>query len=85
MRKLEEDSDFAAEAHANAWSTIGDPSTDSLLLEIEGGWVRGRPSVHDAIERAVRGAVADSLRDSWETRSRRHARTFPACQESVIA
>ena len=65
-----DDSDFAADAQANAWSTIGDPSTDSLLLEIEGGWVRGRPTVHDAIERAVRGAVADALRASWSTRSR---------------
>jgi hypothetical protein len=59
-----------ADAPRGAWPTLGDPATDSLLLEIEGGWVRGRPNVHDAIERAVRGAVADALRGALQTRRR---------------
>jgi hypothetical protein len=52
------------------WPALGDPAIDSLLLEVEGGWVRGRPHVHDAIERAVRAAVADALRSALETRLR---------------
>jgi hypothetical protein len=67
------DADSAATSDAaelGAWPTLGDAATDSLLLEIEGGWVRGRPNVHEAIERAVRGAVADALRGALQTRRR---------------
>lgn len=53
-----------------SWGGIGDPTTDSLLLEIESGWVRGRPPVHDALERAIRGAVVDALRAAYATRVR---------------
>jgi hypothetical protein len=53
-----------------AWPPLGDPGTDSLLLEIEGGWVRGRSAVYEAIERAIRGAVADALRGALNTRVR---------------
>ncbi|HEY3083206.1 MAG TPA: zinc-ribbon domain-containing protein [Chloroflexota bacterium] len=58
------------EGPRGAWPTLGDAGTDSLLLEIEGGWVRGRPNVYDAIERAVRGAVADALRGALQIRLR---------------
>ncbi len=52
------------------WPDIGDASTDSLLLDIEGGWVRGRPQVYDAIERAIRSAVVDALRNAMQSRTR---------------
>lgn len=58
------------DAPAGAWPTLGDAATDSLLLEIEGGWVRGRPGVYEAIERSIRGAVADALRAAYSTRVR---------------
>ncbi|MBM4419757.1 MAG: hypothetical protein FJ033_15840 [Chloroflexi bacterium] len=52
------------------WPDIGDAPTDSLLLDIEGGWVRGRPQVYDAIERAIRSAVVDALRNAMQSRTR---------------
>jgi DNA repair exonuclease SbcCD ATPase subunit len=58
------------DAPRGAWPTLGDPGTDSLMLEIEGGWVRGRPGVYEAIERAIRAAVADALRGALNTRLR---------------
>jgi hypothetical protein len=58
------------DAPRGAWPPLGDPGTDSLMLEIEGGWVRGRPAVYEAIERAIRGAVADALRGALSTRMR---------------
>lgn len=62
--------DYGAEAQAGAWKGLGDPATDALLTEIESAWVRARPQVHDAIERAIRGAVIDALRGSLATRLR---------------
>ncbi|HEY3108333.1 MAG TPA: zinc-ribbon domain-containing protein [Chloroflexota bacterium] len=53
-----------------AWTPVGEPGTDSLLLEIEGGWVRSRAGVHEAIERSVRAAVTDALRGAMATRVR---------------
>lgn len=62
--------DYAAEAQAGAWAGLGDPATDTLLSEIESAWVRSRPQVHEAIERAIRVAVLDALRASLSTRLR---------------
>jgi prefoldin subunit 5 len=62
--------DYRAEAQAGAWAGLGDPATDTMLVEIESAWVRARPQVHDAIERAIRSAVVDALRTSLGTRLR---------------
>ena len=64
------DYDYAADAQAGAWAGLGDPATDTLLSEIESAWVRSRPQVHEAIERAIRAAVLDALRSSLGTRLR---------------
>lgn len=64
------DADYSAEAQASAWAGLGDPATDTLLVEIESAWVRARPQVHEAIERAIRSAVVDALRASLGTRVR---------------
>jgi hypothetical protein len=55
---------------SDAWAPIGDPGTDSLLIEIEGGWVRSRATVYEAIERSIRAAVTDALRGAMTTRLR---------------
>ncbi|TAK21519.1 MAG: zinc-ribbon domain-containing protein [Chloroflexota bacterium] len=60
----------AREPIASAWPSLGDAATDAVLLEIEGGWIRGRPNVYDAIERSIRAAVVDALRAAMETRQR---------------
>jgi hypothetical protein len=62
--------DYSAGAYAGAWGTLGDAASDSMLLDIESGWVRARAQVHEALERAIRSAVSDAIRASLATRLR---------------
>src|SRR5207249_5791162 len=64
------DAEAWAGADTEGWPTVGDPATDSLMLEIEGGWVRTRGQVYEAIERAIRASVSDALRGALQTRMR---------------
>lgn len=64
------ESEAWAGSEVDGWGSLGDRLTDQLLSEIEGGWVRGRGQVYEAIERVIRAAVTDALRQSLATHVR---------------
>ncbi|HZQ99903.1 MAG TPA: zinc-ribbon domain-containing protein [Chloroflexota bacterium] len=64
------ESDPGAAPRPGSWGTLGEAASDSMLLDIESGWVRARGQVYESIERAIRSAVSDAIRASLATRLR---------------
>jgi len=58
------ESEAWAGSEVEGWGSLGDRLTNHPLSEIEGGWVRGRGQVYEAIERVIRAAVTDALLQS---------------------